>query len=187
MAERSSSGLNLATERQLKHRVGTDSQGSFPSGLKLFAQLGCCAGRALSLCASLATPRVPCALLGGTSAPPWSSTRPGISQCRPQHGRRRPRLGHVQMLGGGLDPWTRLCTPVEDKLEKQLSKSARHGVPSTALSSAKGRAQPRSPRPESEWASGARGSALSLRALGCTSTAAHSKEAAPLWHRLAPA
>lgn len=47
------------------------------------------------------------------------------------------------------------------------------------------RAQPRSPRPAS--GPGARGSALSLRMLGCVrlETAAHSREAAPLWRRLA--
>lgn len=85
VAESSSFGLNLATEGQLKHWVGIDSQGSFPSGLKLFAQLGSGAGRALSLCASLATPRVPWTLRGGTSA----ARRPGPPPARDHHSAAR--------------------------------------------------------------------------------------------------
>lgn len=55
-------GLSSATEGQLKHWTDNDSKGSLPFGLKLFAQLRHGPGRALSLWAGLATPRVPCSL-----------------------------------------------------------------------------------------------------------------------------
>jgi hypothetical protein len=92
--------LRPATEGQLKHWADTDSKGSPPSGLKLFAQFHGGPGRALSLWAGLATPRVPCALgvepeLRAALVP----HPPGISLHLPEHSRRQPGLGHAQMRG----------------------------------------------------------------------------------------
>lgn len=93
-------GLSPATEGQVKHWADTDSKGSLPSSLKLFAQLRGGAGRALSLWAGLATPRVPCAL--GVEPELRAALVPhplGISLCRSEYSRRHPGLGHARMKG----------------------------------------------------------------------------------------
>lgn len=168
--------LSLATEGQPKHGVGTDSQGSLPSGPKLFAQLRRGALRARSLCAGLATPRLPWALLGGTSA----ARRPGP---QPAHCSATRRLE----VGGWIPGHD--CAPLS---RTSWRKSARRGVQSTALSSA-------SRERESEGA--AQIPAPSIRVcLGCAwfcalvedhglhlETATHSREAAPLRRLLSPA
>lgn len=93
-------GLSPATEGQVKHWADTDSRGSLPSSLKLFAQLRGGAGRALSLWAGLATPRVPCAL--GVEPELRAALVPhplGISLCRSEYSRCHPGLGHARMKG----------------------------------------------------------------------------------------
>lgn len=158
--ESSSSRAQLRDGGTTEALVHTDSKGSLPSSLKLFAQLRHGPGKALSLWAGLTTPRVPCSLrveprLRAALVP----HPPGISLYRPKHSRRHPGLGHAQMRG-----WIpgQNCAPRRWRSNSGNRQGAvfRARPEAAHPPSAKVRAQPRCRRPESEWASGTRGSAL---------------------------
>lgn len=113
------SGPAPRQREQLQHWADTDSEGSPPSGLKLFAQLGGGAGRELSLWAGRATPRVPC-------APLWSPTRPG-SHWTARNTVTATQGSATRRRGAGSPDRT-----VHPVLEEELRKSARRGVRSPA-------------------------------------------------------
>lgn len=102
------SSSSPATEGQLRPGAATELA---PSGLKLFSQVGGGAGRALSLCAGLAPPRVPRVLLGGTGA----ARRPGPPPARdltvPPPTQEPPPTARPR-AGEKLDPRAGECAPL---------------------------------------------------------------------------